>query len=469
MFQALMSRLGFSERNEAHRALDRDIWAMAWPAMASFMLTHVVDLIDVALVGRLGRDSIAAYGYAAQYLHLVQMAIQAVGIGCVALMSRAIGGGDDDRARRVLCATAVLSFGIACLATTIVGSIPTALLGALNARESAVELAVPYFRLAAVSSLFLSVSFSIESGFRSHRLTQIPMRIAVVVAGVKGVGNYALIYGHFGFSALGLEGAGYASIVAHSAGLSLYLVAARSADRQGYGLTFGLVELRSLGRATRDVLAVALPAIGERFIMSLALLTYFALLSDYGNAAVAAYAIGVRLLSFSWVPGLGFSTAASTFVGQALGSEDPDGARMAARRSVSLAVLVMAVLGLFSVAARQPLARLFTDDAAVVADLLPFIVMLGLAQPFMGAHFTLGGVLRGAGDTVSPLIGAGLGNWLFRVPLAFLYAKVLSLSLTWVWSALIADHFARMIYNGAVFARGRWAERLGVRVSRGAS
>jgi putative MATE family efflux protein len=387
----------------------------------------------------------------------------------VALMARAIGAGDEGRARRVLCATAVLSVAIASLANGIVWTIPFTLLRALNASEGSVQLAVPYFRWTALSSLLFSVSFSFESGLRSHRLTQAPMRIAVVVAAVKAVMNYSLIYGHMGFGPMGLLGAGYASIAAHAAGLLLYLQAARSANRQGYGLTFGLGELRSLREAARDVLVVALPAIGERFIMSLALLTYFALLSDYGNSAVAAYAIGVRMLSFSWVPGLGFSTAASTFVGQALGREDAAGARNAARRSVSLAIAVMAVLGVVCLLARQPLARLFTNDESVIADLLPFILMLGLAQPFMGAHFTLGGVLRGAGDTVSPLIAAGVGNWIFRVPLAFLYAKVFSLSLVWVWSALIVDHFARMVFNGLVFLRGRWAERLGVRVSRGAS
>ena len=97
------------------------------------------------------------------------------------------------------------------------------------------------------------------------------------------------------------------------------------------------------------------------------------------------------------------------------------------------------------------------------------MLMLAVAQPFMGAHFTIGGVLRGAGDTVTPLIGAAVGNWGFRVPLAWVFARTFGTSLTWVWSALIADHLARLAINGVVFVRGRWAHRTGATVLRRAA
>jgi Na+-driven multidrug efflux pump len=115
---------------------------------------------------------------------------------------------------------------------------------------------------------------------------------------------------------------------------------------------------------------------------------------------------------------------------------------------------------------RAPLAGAFTNDPQVAADLAPFMLMLALAQPFMGAHFTLGGVLRGAGDTVTPLIGAAVGNWGFRVPLAWVFARAFGTNLVWVWAALIADHLARLAINGVVFARGHWAQRTGATILR---
>ena len=198
----------------------------------------------------------------------------------------------------------------------------------------------------------------------------------------------------------------------------------------------------------------------------MALLTYFKLLSGYGTAAVAAYAIGVRLLSMSWVPGTGFGTAASAFVGQALGSGDSVRARQIGVRSLVQASLVMGALGVAFLFLRNPLAVAFAGDARIAESLAPFMMMLAIAQPFMGAHFTLAGVLRGSGDTVTPLVGAAIGNWGFRVPLAAIAAHE-GAGISWVWAALIADHFSRMLINGSVFVFGSWNKRTGDTVRAG--
>jgi putative MATE family efflux protein len=274
------------------------------------------------------------------------------------------------------------------------------------------------------------------------------------------------VFGLLGLPRLELVGAGFATLGAHALGLGLYVFLSRVASRDGLVVTFGWSDVRSMWEVAGEVFLVSLPSMGERLVMSLALLTYFRLLSAYGTAAIAAYAIGVRLLSFSWVPGLGFAAAASTFVGQALGANDGARARRAASQAVRQALLVMCALGFVFLFLRGPLARLFTSDGGVVQDLMPFMLMLALAQPFMGAHFTLSGVLRGAGDTMTPFVGALVGNWGFRVPLAWAFSRFFGTNLVWVWAALIADHFARMLVNGVVFVRGEWAQRTGASVAR---
>ena len=94
--------------------------------------------------------------------------------------------------------------------------------------------------------------------------------------------------------------------------------------------------------------------------------------------------------------------AAATLVGQALGAGDPQQARDAGWRATRFAVVVAIGFGIVCALARGPLARGFTDDAATIAALGPFLLCLAFAQPFLQAQFTLGGALRGAGDTVTP-------------------------------------------------------------------
>jgi putative MATE family efflux protein len=452
------------------REIDRDIWAMAWPAMLSLVIVNLVDVVDVALVGRLGRQTVAAWGYAAQCVNLVETLIQAVGIGCVALVARALGARDAQRARRALAASTVVAGGVASLGLLLSLVAPRAILGWLDASPDVIEISVPCFRLFAGAMVLYAAAFMFESGLRAHKNTRDPMVVAFAVMTVKTVLSVVLIFGALGFPRLGLAGAGLATLMAHGVGLLLYVVFAHRASvaaapaRSTYA--FGLADLRGLWAVASDVAFVALPSMGERLIMSMALLTYFKLLSGYGTAAVAAYAIGVRLLSLSWVPGVAFGTAASTFVGHALGAGDSARARRVGARSLFQALIVMGALGVVFLFLRNPLAAAFTQDDRIAACLAPFMMMLAIAQPFMGAHFTLAGVLRGSGDTFTPLVGAAVGNWGFRVPLAWLASHVFGASLRWVWAALIADHLARMLINGGVFAFGRWDKRTGAHVAR---
>ncbi len=443
------------------RSLDRDIWAMAWPAILSFVVVNVVDVVDVGLVGRLGRETVAAWGYAAQCIHLVETMVQAVGIGCVALVARAIGANDHARARRAIAASVFVAQAVALLALLLVIAVPRQILRSLDAEPAVIEIAVPFLRLFAGAMVLYAAAFMFESALRANRNTRGPMMIAVVVMTVKTVLSIILVFGAFGLPRLELVGAGIATLCAHAVGLVSYVVASRVASRGGLAVTFGWRDVRDIPKIAGEVLWVSLPSMGERLVMSLALLAYFKILSSYGTAAIAAYAIGVRLLSFSWAPGLGYAAAASTFVGQALGANDSAGARRAGVRSVTHALLVMSLVAVVFVFLRGALAHGFTTDVRVAEDLMPFMLMLAIAQPFMGVHFTLGGVLRGAGDTVTPLVAAALGNWGFRVPLAVIFTRYFGHNIVLVWAALIGDHLARMTVCGGVFLRGKWALRVG--------
>ncbi len=458
------------------RQLDREVWSMAWPAMLSLVVINLVDVVDVGLIGHLGRQTVAAWGYAARCVQLVETLLQSLGIGCVALMARAIGAGDPPRARRVLAASVLLSQGIAGVGLLLAICVPRPLLRLLDAAPEVIEISVPYFRLLAGAMMLYGVAFMYECGLRANRNTRGPMVIAISVMVVKTALSLVLIFGYLGLPRLGLTGAGIATVCAHGAGLALYAVISRMGAKQGLSVTFdrsdvGALWDAALGRRARgrtaehgvagEVLRVSLPSMGERLLISVALLTYFKILSSYGTAAIAAYSIGVPLLALSWVPGLGFAAAASTFVGQALGAGDSARARQVGFRAAAQALAVMSVVGFAFLFMRGPLAKAFTSDAQVAADLTPFMLMLAIAQPFMGTHFTLGGVLRGAGDTMTPFVGAAVGNLCFRVPLAWVFARVFGAPLPWVWAALIFDHLARVGINGFVFLRGGWARRTG--------
>jgi putative MATE family efflux protein len=277
---------------------------------------------------------------------------------------------------------------------------------------------------------------------------------------VKTLLNLVLIFGAFGLPRLELIGAGIATAAAQVVGLGLFLAVAARAPR-GSPLRLRSADLRPARALLPQVVRLALPGVGERLAMNVALLVYFRVLSHYGTVAIAAYTVGIRVLAFSWIPGTGLGVAAATLVGQTLGSGDVRAATRTGWRTTRLALLVALVLGGACALGREGLARLFVGDPETVAILEPFLLCLAVSQPFLQAHFALGGAHRGAGDTVTPFLAATAGNWALRVPLAFALAFALDAGVVWVWWALTFDHLTRSAWLAWSFRRGRWRARAG--------
>lgn len=423
----------------------------------SQILATTVSLVDIAMLGRLGPHMLAAVGYVTQIFLLTQAVLFAVGTAGVALMARAIGAGDPARARAALASC----LGVAVLAAAVIAgfvlTFPRGILELLNAKPEVIDAALPYLRLTMTSTLLFAVSITLECGFRAARDTRTPLLVAVVVTSVKTLLNWLLIFGPFGLPAHGLAGAGAATLGAQFVAVLLLGLLSRYRDLRG-SLAIARADVVAARANMAEVGRIAAPAVLERLLLNLALLDYFRMLGDYGSSAIAAYTVGVRMMSFSWIPGIGFAAAAATLVGHELGAADPRAAVRAGWRSTRFAVSVSIVLGIACAIGREPLARIFTNDASVLAELGPFMLTLALTQPLLGFHFTVAGALRGAGDTVSPLLAAAIGNWAFRVPLAWAFSSA-GWPVTWMWIALVFDHVARAAWVGTVFVRGRWQHR----------
>jgi putative MATE family efflux protein len=436
-----------------------ELWALSWPVMLSQTLLNAVGLLDIAMVGRVGSEAVAAAGYATQFFHLSQSVLFAVGSACVALMAHAIGAGDLPRARRALAASLGVSVGSAAALSALMLAAPAALLRLLGAEPPVVALCVPYLALVVGSTPLLAISMMLEFAMRADRDTRTPMAIAAAVTAAKIGLNLLWIFGLAGFPRLGLTGAGLATLASQGLGLALFL-ALLSRAAPGSALALRGRDFAAARGLVPEVMRLSLPGVGERFANNLALLAYFRVLSGYGSLAIAAYTVGVRLLAFTWIPGTGFGTAASTLVGQALGASNPAAAARAGWRATWLSLGVAAVLGALCVIAPAEIAALFTEDPALITELVPFLVALALAQPWLQTHFALGGALRGAGDTWTPFVAAAVGNWVIRVPLAFWFAYALRLPVLWIWGVIVADHLARALWLGASFRRGAWQSGL---------
>jgi len=429
------------------------VWTLAWPSMTLFALQSLVGVVDFLFVSSLGTQAIASVGVAVQIQFLTFGLLEAVTTGTVALIAREVGSGRPFEAARAMRTALVLAaiFG-ALLMLAMPLSDP--ILGWMGVAPEVRSLGSRCLRILLGFGIPVSVGATLAMGLRGAGDVRTPLAIGIVTNFVNVAACWLLIFGNLGAPALGAEGSVWASGIAFVTGALLFLwlwergnLVLPAPPWRG-NVTLSLA---------RRLLRVGIPTALERGAFQLGLLLFLRIVADFGTEPISAYLIGVRILAFCFVPGFGFANAAATLVGQNLGAGRPQDAVRSGWRATAGAVLVMSSVGLTIIAFAGPLAGSFGAVGAETVRLaVIFIYILGAAQPLMALEFTLGGALRGAGDTRFPLFALLTGLVVFRLGSAEFLAKPLFGNVVAVWSCLLADYAVKGALLIWRFRSGRW-------------
>lgn len=376
------------------------ILRLAWPAVLSNLAYSMVGLVDIKIVASLGSSAVAAVTTGHRIFWILQAVMIAVTAGTTALVARAWGADDRAEAARVTRASMVLCCAIAGLMTLPAVLFAHRLAAIFELDAATLESATAFIRIMSLFNVAFAISMVIGSALRAAGDTMTPLWIGLVTNVLNVFLVYGLVYGRFGLPAMGVEGAALASGLSLLAGSLASLVLwcggfLRVEFKRGRAVTRRRVE---------QLFRIGYPAGLEQAAMQVGFVVFLWIVSLYGTAPYAAYGIGVQILSFSFVVGFGFNIAASTHVGQKLGAGDPAGAEQSGWRALRLAIATMALLSAVIIAAAESIASFMIDEPEVIRLTVIFIYILGAAQPLMAVDFTLGGALRGAGDTRFPLV-----------------------------------------------------------------
>jgi putative MATE family efflux protein len=405
------------------------------------------------MVGRLGPAALAGVGVGTQVFHAVCVVMIAVGTGTVALVARHVGAGERAAAENALVQSLHSGVVLSVVAAAPVLVWLRPLVELFGVEPAVADEALAYLVYLLPGLPFAALFTIVGSGLRGAGDMRTPLVLGALVNVLNIFGNYVLIFGKLGAPALGVSGAALASTLSFVVGVALALVIL---TRPGGALRLRRGRLRPELSTARRVLSVGLPTALEQLLMQVGFMLYLAIAALYGTTAVAAYFIGVRILALSFLPGFGFSAAASTIVGQNLGAGLPAEAERSGWEANRLSILFLSLGGIVIFAGAEPIARAFILDPAVVVDAVSFIRILAVAQPLMAADFALGGALRGAGDTRFPLLTVLLGFYVARLGGAWLAAAIFGLELVWVWAALLGDYVARAALKAYRFRSGAW-------------
>jgi MATE family multidrug resistance protein len=412
----------------------RPMFSMAVPVVLAELGWMAMGVVDTLMVGRLSPEAIGAVGLGSTLF--IGVAIFAMGLllGLDTLVSQAFGAGRIEECHRWLLHGVALSLALAIPVTLAMFGL-SALLARWGLDPGVLVLAQPYLEVLTWSVFPLLLYAAFRRYLQGMGVVR-PVMIALVTANiVNAVVNWILIFGHFGAPALGVRGAAWATVLSRvfMAGYLLVVILLRERGRKP-----GLFQtpLRIEWAWMRRLLVLGFPAAGQLTLEVGVFAAATALAGRLPPIALASHQIAINIAAVSFMVPLGISSAGAVRVGHAVGRRDPEGAERSGWTALLFGVAFMSGAAIAFVLAPHLLIGAFTTDEGVLRIGISLLLVAAVFQLFDGLQGVATGVLRGLGDTRTPMLWNLFGHWFVGLPLGYSLCFVLGFGVVGLWWGL---------------------------------
>lgn len=410
-------------------------FSLAFPVMLSQLGQVLVGVADSMMVGRLGAEPLAAASLANSIFFVVLMFGIGVSMAITPLVAMADGKNNPKRISRLFNHGFTINWitGTMLFFLIVLGS---PLLYHLNQPEEVVVLGIPYLAIITLSLLPFMIFQTFKQFAEGLSQTRQAMYITLLCNAVNIFLNWVLIYGNLGAPALGLNGAGWATLISRvlmALMIGYYIM--KSRRYAPFELSFKLKKL-SFPMVSK-MLKIGVPT-GFQFIFEVGAFSSAAIMMGWiGVNALAAHQIAINLASISYMMASGLSTAAMVRVGNQLGRKDIPTLREAGFTSFVMVAMFMSLTAVIFVLFREFLPSLYIDDMDVIKMSASLLVIAALFQLSDGIQVVGLGALRGMADVRVPTIVTLVAYWVIGLPLGYVFAFVIGMLEVGIWYGLL--------------------------------
>ncbi len=437
----------------------KQIVAFAIPMLIGNIAQQLYNTVDSIIVGRyVGDNALAAVGSAAPILNLLLVLFVGISVGAGIMVSQYFGARQREELSKTIGCCMTMTAVSALIVMAVSPFITKPLLRLLDTPESIIEWCNTYLLI-----LFIGIAgscyYNILGGILRGLGDSVSALIYLVVATIL---NMVLDYVFVAKFGLGVPGVALATVIAQFVSALLSFLKLRTMTQIfDMKVKYLKPEKRYLG----DLLRLGLPSGVTQAIFSMAMIVVQSLTNSFGETFIAANVIVMRVDGFAMMPAFSFGTAMTTYAGQNVGARQMDRVVKGTRQGVAIAVGTSAVITLLILLFGKYLMAIFTKTPELVE--LSFSMMKILAVGYIAMEVTqcLSGVMRGAGDTLTPMWISLVTTVLIRVPVAYGIAYLtrspelpkgnsacifVSLLISWVLGAAITTFF---------YMLGRWKKK----------
>ena len=395
------------------------ILSMMLPMALGILVMIGNGLVDAYFIGQLGYAQLAAVSYAFPVWFVAAGIVMGLGTGTSSVLSRFIGAGDTKSVKQIATHSMILAV-LAGAVVTVIGLLSIeSLFGLLGANEETMPFVKSYMTIYYWGSLFLGIPFIGNSILRANGDAKTPSLLVAFSAIVNAVLDPILIFGWFGFPEMGVAGAALASVISTVAFLlaSLWVLIFRDNLLTSIGHS-----LSSMISSWKQVLHVGLPAIASNLIAPVSSALVTALVSTYGQEAVAAYGLAGRIEALVIVLLMALGGATAPYVGQNYGAKKfdrlVDGFKFSARFALFYSIFCILLLYFIS----STILGVFTDNEDVIRLAMIQLMICPWGYGFLGIASICNGSFNAFARPLPAMTISISRTLVIYVPLAYLLA-----------------------------------------------
>lgn len=412
----------------------RTLLRVAGPVVLAEIGWMSMGVVDTLMVGRLGPAAIAATGLGSSVFTAIVIFGMGLMLGLDALVSRDFGAGRPDDCVRWLQHGLCLALLVAPVLMGIAWGVFLTI-DAWGLHPDIRDLAGPYLRAITFGTLPLLLYATLRRYLQGMHVVG-PVMLALLSANAVNAGlNWTLIYGHLGFPALGVEGSAWATTAARVYLASfLYVAVRREHRRRGAAhphvpFVFDVARLRRL-------VVLGAPAASQIALEVGVFALATAMAARLDPVSSASHQIALNIASVAFMVPLGLASAAAVRVGHAVGAQDLQRAARAGWTAIATGGAITTAIGIVLFAWPEPMLRAFTTDPRVIAIGVRLLAIAAAFQLFDGTQAVTTGVLRGLGDTRTPMVMNVIGHWVLGLPVGYVLCFQLGWGVSGLWIGL---------------------------------
>ena len=436
---------------------NRALFALLWPLIIDQILAVTMGAADTIMVNKLGEYAVSGVNIIDNINNLFIIGITALCTGGAVVVSQYIGRGEPgksrDASKQLLYITTLLSLFIMLVAIILRRPMITLFYGKIE--QDVFDSAVVYFLITALSYPFLAVYNANAALFRAAGNSKVPMWIAMLANVINIGGNAFLIY----TMNLGVAGAALSTLLCRITAAIITTVLLNRKTDSPVSLS-QMTKVRLQMPLIRSILNIAVPSGLETSMFQIGRLLTQRIFPVFGTGVMAANAIASVFNSFSFMPGMAFSMAIITIVGQCIGAGDYEEAKKQTRKIIKYTYITLITIGILIYVFMYPLLGLFSLSPASQKMAIIFLRIHCVTMAFVWPiSFALPNALKAAGDARWVMISATASMWIVRVSASYLFTFTFGLGPVGVWIAMAVDFVIRGIANTLRWRGGKWQEK----------